>query len=174
METIYLAGGCFWCTEAVFKTIRGVLSVTPGYVGGTTIDPTYEQVCSGATGHAEAVGVSYDPKEVSLSDLLEIFFESHDPTMLNQQGNDVGTQYRSAIFYTEESQKPVIQDVVIKVQKEHRDPVVTEVHSAAAFYPAESYHRDYYIQHSTQPYCMAVISPKLQKIAKKFPENQIS
>lgn len=174
METIYLAGGCFWCTEAIFKTIRGVLSVIPGYIGGTTVDPTYEQVCSGTTGHAEAVGVSYDPKEVSLADILEIFFESHDATMLNQQGNDVGTQYRSAIFYTEESQKLVIQDVIIKVQKSHRDPIVTEVHSASKFYPAESYHKDYYIQHSAQPYCMAVISPKLNKITKKFSDKTIS
>lgn len=173
METIYLAGGCFWCTEAVFKTIRGVLSVTPGYIGGVTFEPTYEQVCSGGTGHAEAVMVSYDAKEVSLVDLLEIFFESHDPTMLNQQGNDIGTQYRSAIFYTEESQKPIIQSAIIKVQRKHKDPVVTEVHLAPKFYPAESYHKDYYIQHSSQPYCMAVISPKLQKVAKKFSEKII-
>lgn len=174
METIYLAGGCFWCTEAVFKTIRGVLSVVPGYTGGNTIDPTYEQVCSGETGHAEVVGVSYDPREVSLEDLLEIFFESHDPTMLNKQGNDIGTQYRSSIFYTDESQKDIIKSAIIKAQEKYKDPIVTEVESATAFYPAESYHKDYYIQHSSEPYCMAVISPKLEKIAKKFPENQIS
>ncbi len=171
METIYLAGGCFWCTEAIFKTIRGVSLVVPGYIGGTVEHPTYEQVCTGTTGHAEAIRVDYFPQEITLADLLEIFFEAHDPTTLHRQGNDVGTQYRSAIFYTIETQKTVIDEAIQKAQPHHKDPIVTEVLPAMVFFEAEAYHKNYYAEHTTQPYCTLVISPKLEKVQKKFADK---
>lgn len=171
METIYLAGGCFWCTEAVFKTIRGVSFVVPGYIGGTVEHPTYEQVSTGETGHAEAVRVDYFTQEISLKDLLEIFFDIHDPTTLHRQGNDIGTQYRSAIFYTNEAQKNVITEAIQNAQQHFTDPIVTEVLSAPVFYEAEAYHKNYYSEHTNQSYCTLVISPKLEKVQKKFADK---
>lgn len=168
MQTIYLAGGCFWCTEAVFKSIKGVESVTSGYIGGDVPNPSYEQICTGTTGHAEAVRVIYDEKVLSLSDLLEIFFATHVPTTLNRQGNDVGTQYRSAIFYTTPEQENIAHKAIEEAQKNYLDPIVTEVVPATTFYEAEEYHREYYFQHSSQPYCTLVISPKLDKLQKEF------
>lgn len=168
MQTIYLAGGCFWCTEAVFKSIKGVTEVMPGYIGGNVPNPTYEQICTGTTGHAEAVKVVYDESVLSLADLLEIFFATHVPTTLNRQGNDVGTQYRSAIFYSTPEQKEVAKSAIAQAQKSYNDPIVTEIVPASEFYPAEEYHRDYYFAHSNQPYCMLVISPKLEKLQKEF------
>jgi methionine-S-sulfoxide reductase len=168
MQTIYLAGGCFWCTEAVFKSIKGVESVVSGYIGGNIPNPSYEQICTGTTGHAEAVRVVYDENVLSLSDLLEIFFATHVPTTLNRQGNDVGTQYRSAIFYTTSEQQEVAHRAIQEAQKNYSDAIVTEVVPATTFYEAEEYHREYYFQHSNQPYCTLVISPKLDKLQKEF------
>lgn len=168
MQTIYLAGGCFWCTEAVFKSIKGVQSVMSGYIGGTVPNPSYEQVCSGTTGHAEAVKVVYDENVLSLADLLEIFFATHVPTTLNRQGNDVGTQYRSAIFYATPEQEKVAHVAIGEAQKNYLDPIVTEVVSATEFYEADESHREYYFKHSNQAYCTLVISPKLDKLQKEF------
>lgn len=174
MKTIYFGGGCFWCTEAVYKSIRGVLSVTPGYMGGTIPNPSYEAVCTGTTGHAEVIKVEFDQSIVSLSDLLEIFFDVHDPTTLNRQGNDIGTQYRSIIFYTEEDQKAVIDTALMHAAAHYPDrPIVTEVAQAREFYAAEDYHRDYYAQHTSQPYCQLVISPKLEKLQNHFPNKLV-
>lgn len=171
MQTIYLAGGCFWCTEAVFKSIKGVSEVVPGYIGGDLPNPTYEQICSGETGHAEAVKVVYDESILPLSDLLEIFFATHDPTTLNRQGNDVGTQYRSAIFFTNKEQENASHEAIKEAQKSFSQHIVTEVVPASEFYQAEEYHRDYYFAHSNQPYCMIVISPKLKKLQKDFADK---
>ena len=168
MQTIYLAGGCFWCTEAVFKSLKGVSEATPGYIGGMTANPTYEQICTGETGHSEAVKVVYDENLLKLSDLLEIFFATHVPTTLNRQGNDVGTQYRSAIFFTKKEQEEVVLESIKEAQKNFSDKIITEIVSATEFYPAEEYHRDYYFAHSNQAYCMLVISPKLEKLQKEF------
>ncbi len=174
MQTIYLAGGCFWCTEAVFKSLRGVSEVIPGYIGGTVVNPSYEQICTGETGHAEAVKVVYDERVLSLTDLLEIFFATHNPTTLNRQGNDVGTQYRSAIFFTNSQQEIASHEAFKEAQKKFSDKIVTEVVRATAFYPAEEYHRDYYFAHSNQPYCMLVIDPKLEKLQKDFGDKLVS
>jgi peptide-methionine (S)-S-oxide reductase len=173
MQTIYLAGGCFWCTEAVFKSIKGVTSVMPGYIGGSVPNPSYEQVCSGNTGHAEAVKIVYDENVLELSDLLEIFFATHVPTTLNRQGNDVGTQYRSAIFYTTPEQEKISREAIILAQKNYTDPIVTEIVSATDFYEADESHRDYYFQHSNNSYCTLVISPKLEKLQKEFGEMTV-
>ncbi len=173
METIYLAGGCFWCTEAIFKSIKGVDAVMPGYIGGSVPNPSYEAVCEGTTGHAEAVKVVYDPRVLAISDLLEIFFATHDPTTLNKQGNDVGTQYRSAIFCTTEEQVDASHNALEEAQKNFSDPIVTTITTATEFYPAEEYHREYYFAHSTNPYCMLVISPKLEKLQKDFSDKVI-
>lgn len=163
MEVATLAGGCFWCTEAIFKRLKGVASVIPGYTGGTKENPTYEQVCSGKTGHAEAIQVTFDPKIISFEQLLDIFFHLHDPTTLNQQGNDVGTQYRSAIFYHDENQK--------KISEKMKQPnFVTDIVLFTNFYPAEDYHRDYYAKNSYQPYCQYVIEPKITKLYKDYNE----
>ncbi len=171
MQTIYLAGGCFWCTEAVFKSIRGVSEVAPGYIGGTVPNPSYEEVCAGTTGHAEAVRVLYDENILSLSDLLEIFFATHDPTSLNRQGNDVGTQYRSSIFCTTDEQLTTAHKAVEEAQKNYTDPIVTTVVSATEFYIADESHRDYYFAHTNNPYCMLIISPKLEKLQKNFADK---
>lgn len=172
MKTMYFGGGCFWCTEAVFKSIHGVTTVVPGYMGGTVPNPSYESVCSGTTGHAEVVQVEYDPHIVTLPDLLDIFFETHDPTTLNRQGNDVGTQYRSVIFYTEDEQRTRIEDAISRAREKYAGKtMVTEIAQAREFYPAENYHYDYYAQHKTQPYCQLVISPKLEKLHKKFEDK---
>ncbi|MGO9480757.1 MAG: peptide-methionine (S)-S-oxide reductase MsrA [Candidatus Kryptoniota bacterium] len=169
-EVATLAGGCFWCIEAVFDDLKGVISVESGYSGGTTANPAYEQVCTGKTGHAEALQVTFDPQIVSYADILKIFFTVHDPTTLNRQGNDVGTQYRSVIFYRDEEQKRISEDVIkeIKSQKIWADPIVTELSPFKAFYQAEGYHQEYFANNPNQPYCRAVIAPKVAKFRKMY------
>lgn len=172
METIYLAGGCFWCTEAVFRALHGVMLVTPGYIGGHTVDPTYAEVCSGTTGHAEAAKVEYDPRVISLESILEVFFDSHDPTTLDRQGADVGSQYRSAIFYTKHEQRESAEKMIEKISKDlpTGKKIVTEIVQAPEFYPAENYHHDYYEQNKDKMYCELVIAPKLSKLKDKHEE----
>ncbi|RZJ33544.1 MAG: peptide-methionine (S)-S-oxide reductase [Flavobacterium sp.] len=172
-EVATFAGGCFWCTEAVFLEMDGVKSVVSGYIGGKTPNPTYKQVCTGETGHAEAIQITYDPKKVSFGDLLEIFFATHDPTTLNRQGNDVGTQYRSEIFYHNDAQKKLSEDYIALLNKENTfgKPVVTKVTPAPTFYPAEDYHQDYYNQNKEQSYCTYVITPKVEKVRQKFKDK---
>lgn len=164
------ASGCFWCTEAVFKLIKGVTAVEPGYAGGTMVDPTYELVCAGVTGHAEAVRVTYDPAIISYDDLLTVFFTSHDPTQLNRQGNDIGAQYRSAIFYADDTQREAAEAYIADLQPEYNNGIVTEVTPLAVFYPAEAYHHDYFAKNPTQAYCAAVIAPKVEKVQERFAE----
>jgi len=172
METATFAGGCFWCTEAVFLEIDGVKSVVSGYIGGKNPNPTYKEVCNGNTGHAEAVQITYDPKKVDFGELLEIFFATHDPTTLNRQGNDVGTQYRSEIFYHTEAQKELSEAYIQELQKESTygfgKKVVTGVTKAPTFYPAEDYHQNYYAQNKQQAYCSYVITPKVEKVREKY------
>jgi len=170
-QTATLAGGCFWCLEAVYDLMAGVVSVQSGYSGGRRPNPTYEQVCSGATGHAEVVQITFDPKVISFRDLLDVFFTIHDPTTLNRQGADVGTQYRSAIFFHDEEQKRVAEEVIrgLEASRTWRDPIVTEVVPFAAFYAAEDYHQQYFARHGSQPYCRAVIAPKVAKFQVQFP-----
>ena len=165
-----LAGGCFWCLEAVFLELRGVASVRSGYSGGRVPDPTYEQVCSGRTGHAEAVQITFDPSGISFRDLLEVFFTIHDPTTPNRQGADVGTQYRSAIFWHTPAQEAVAEQVIAALDAAAlwNAPIVTEVTPLTAFYPAEAYHGDYYRRNPDQPYCRLVIAPKVAKARAKF------
>ncbi len=172
METAVFGGGCFWCTEAVFKMLMGVKSVLPGYAGGEKSNPTYEDVSSGRTGYVEVVQVEYDPNQVKYETLLTIFFASHDPTTLNRQGNDVGTQYRSVVFYTNEDQKNVANNFIENLEKTSKegDHIVTTVEPLKDFYQAEDYHRDYYATHKSAPYCQVVINPKLEKVQKKFAE----
>jgi peptide-methionine (S)-S-oxide reductase len=169
-EIATLAGGCFWCLEAVFKDLRGVDSVVSGYSGGSVTNPTYNQVCSGTTGHAEVVQVTFDPQVVTFREILEVFFTIHDPTTLNRQGADAGTQYRSAIFYHSPAQREVAEQVIAELTAEQlwRDPVVTEVTPLTEFYAAEDYHQDYFENNPYQPYCMAVVAPKVAKFRKKF------
>jgi peptide-methionine (S)-S-oxide reductase len=167
-ETIVFGGGCFWCTEAVFKMFHGVIKTMPGYAGGITKNPTYEEVCNGDTGHAEVLEVEYDPKVADLGKLLEIFFEMHDPTVLNRQGADVGSQYRSIILYNNAKQKDIIESFIEKIRKNFKNPIVTEVKKLEKFYPAENYHKDYFGKNPLQPYCMFVVRPKVQKIKKEF------
>jgi len=169
IKTIYLAGGCFWCTEAVFQRIKGVQKVTPGYIDGLVKNPAYREVCTGKTGHTEAIAVVYDPKEIGLADLLLIFFNTHDPTTLNRQGNDVGTQYRSGIYYTEVKQKELALEVIqqLKTEKIFTNPIVTEVKEATPFYTAEE-QLDYYNQNTDQPYCTYIIDPKIKKLKTYF------
>jgi peptide-methionine (S)-S-oxide reductase len=168
--TATLAGGCFWCLEAVFKEVEGVTSVMPGYTGGKKDNPTYEQVCSGNTGHAEAVQIDFDPRITSYRKLLEIFFTAHDPTTLNRQGNDVGTQYRSAIFYHDETQKAVAEGLVqeMTAARAWKGKIVTEIVPFTRFYPAEKYHIDYFARNPEQAYCQIVIAPKLNKFRKQW------
>ncbi len=171
MATEYatLAGGCFWCTEAVFKQINGVQSLESGYIGGHTGNPTYKQVCNGDTGHAEAIRIGFDPDVISYGDLLDISFATHDPTQLNRQGNDIGTQYRSAIFPASPEQEAEAQAAIARAQAEHTDPVVTTIEADATWYPAEDYHQDYWAGEGQENrYCLAVIPPKLQKLRKRF------
>ena len=172
-ETATLAGGCFWCLEAAFQQLKGVTAVASGYAGGTVPNPTYEAVCSGRTGHAEVTQVEFDPAVISYRDLLDVFFTIHDPTTLNQQGADVGTQYRSAIFYQSPEQERVARETIAQIEATHvwDDLIVTEVVPLAAFYPAEQYHRDYYNRNQNQPYCRAVIAPKVAKLRKHFLER---
>lgn len=163
-----LGGGCFWCTEAVFKLFPGVVRTDPGYAGGHTKNPTYKEVCSGKTGHAEVLKVEYDPDRISLDKVLEIFFAMHDPTSTDRQGNDVGAQYRSAIFYTDDADRAKIDSYIDSIRGEYSKPVVTAVGKLDAFYPAESTHKDYFARNPLQPYCMLVIGPKVRKIRKEF------
>lgn len=172
-EVATLGGGCFWCLEAVYDEVRGVEDVVSGYTGGANANPTYEQVCSGRTGHAEVVQVTYDPSVVSFRDLLDVFFSIHDPTTLNRQGADVGTQYRSAIFYHTPEQKQVAEQAIADVTAQgiYRDPIVTEVTPLGAFYVAEDYHQEYFARNPYQGYCMAVVAPKVSKFRKQHIER---
>jgi len=165
-----LAGGCFWCLEAVFERLRGVESVMPGYTGGQAEHPDYESVCGGKTGHAEAVEIRYDPAQIGYDELLAIFFSIHDPTTLNRQGNDIGTQYRSAIFWHDELQHATAQAMIDELNTAGvwRAPIVTELQRAGRFYPAEPYHRHYFAQHPEQGYCQFVIAPKVEKFSQVF------
>ena len=169
-EIATLAGGCFWCLEAVFDEMKGVESVVSGYMGGRTLNPTYEQVCGGDTGHAEVVQITFVPAITSFKELLEVFFVIHDPTTLNYQGNDHGTQYRSAVLYHSAQQQAAAREVIAKLDaaKLWADPIVTEVSPAATFYPAEGYHQEYFTRNPGQPYCRAVVQPKVAKFRKHF------
>ena len=173
LQTAVFGGGCFWCLEAVFERVTGVKSVESGYMGGRRPTPTYEQVCTGATGHAEVVRVTFDPSQVSYRDLLDIFFAIHDPTTLNRQGADAGTQYRSVIFYLDDDQRRQAEQAMVELNRAHAypDPVVTAVEPASEFYMAEDYHQQYYAQHRSAPYCQYVIAPKLKKFEQKFASN---
>jgi peptide-methionine (S)-S-oxide reductase len=164
-----LAGGCFWCLEAAYDELRGVENVESGYAGGTVENPTYDAVCTGRTGHAEVVQITYDPAVISYDDLLEVFFTVHDPTQLNRQGADVGTQYRSAIFHATPEEERAARAMIERLENERvfDAPIVTTLEPLTRFYPAESYHRDYYVRNERQPYCQAVISPKLSKLRSK-------
>lgn len=169
-EVAVFGGGCFWCTEAVFDELRGVISVMPGYAGGGTENPTYEQVCSGRTGHAEVIRIDYDPGQITYKDLLTVFFATHDPTTLNRQGNDVGTQYRSIVLYASEEQKREAEGCIKELNDSSAfgKPVVTEVKPLGEFYQGEGYHQKYYANNSFQPYCQVIITPKLYKLHKQF------
>lgn len=171
-EIIVLGGGCFWCTEAVFKMVRGVTSVLPGYAGGTTKNPTYKDVCSGESGHAEVIQIEYNPQEVRIEDILTIFFGSHDPTTLNRQGADIGTQYRSVIFYTTDVQKEIATKMIKEINESNSlgDPITTEILPLDVFYLAESYHQDYFALNKEATYCQLVINPKLEKVQAKYAE----
>lgn len=170
LEKAVFGGGCFWCTEAVFKLLKGVSAVKPGYAGGSVENPTYEQVSAGMTGHAEVIYIEYDPAQVAYRTLLTVFFASHDPTTLNRQGADVGTQYRSAVFYTTPGQKADVEAVIAEIDRSNPsgDPVVTEVAPLGAFYEAENYHHDYFANHQENRYCQVVINPKLEKVQHAF------
>lgn len=172
-DTATLAGGCFWCIEAVFQRLQGVDTVVSGYIGGSVDNPTYKEVCDGNTGHAEACQITYDPSVVSYADLLHVFFTAHDPTTLNRQGNDVGTQYRSAVFYHTDEQRAVAEDYIKQLTeaKTWPDPIVTEITKATTFYPAEDYHQNYYMQNGSQPYCAFVVRPKVEKFMQKFDQR---
>lgn len=167
-EIAIFGGGCFWCTEAIYQELKGVIAIKPGYAGGTTPSPTYEQVCTGKTGHAEAIQVEFNPEEVSYETLLTVFFGTHDPTTPDRQGNDSGTQYRSIILYTTPEQKTEAEAFIQAAQKDLDVPIVTEVKPLAKFYEAEDYHQNYYAKNVLQPYCQFVINPKLSKLKEKF------
>jgi len=171
-ELATVGGGCFWCTEAVFQRLPGVISIASGYAGGTTGNPTYEQVCRGNTGHAEVIQIEFDPQKISYQKLLHYFWEAHDPTTLNQQGADTGTQYRSIILYHSEAQKLAAEKSKLEAQTSFKSPIVTEIVPLKKFYKAETYHQDYYNENSAQPYCRAVIRPKVEKIEKQLKEEQ--
>ena len=173
LEVATLSGGCFWCTEAVFDQLKGVVRVESGYSGGNVPDPSYEDVCSGDTGHAESIEVTYDPALISYADLLHIFFTAHDPTTLNRQGADVGTQYRSAIFYHNQEQEKIARQVIMELNDSHvwKKPIVTEVAPYKKFYRAEDYHQQYYANNSRQPYCKIVIEPKIAKLREHYREK---
>jgi peptide-methionine (S)-S-oxide reductase len=171
-EQAILAGGCFWCTEAIFKDVIGVSRVESGYTGGHVADPTYKQVCGGDTGHAEAVRLTFDPGVISYDDILDIYFATHDPTQLNRQGNDVGTQYRSAIFPHDAAQEAAARAAIERAQAQWTAPIVTTIEPLGRWYPAEDYHQDYFAREGDRnPYCMAVIDPKLRKFRKSFAER---
>lgn len=170
LEKITLGGGCFWCTEAVYLQMKGVVDVKPGYSGGHVKNPSYKEVCNETTGHAEVVQITYDPAVASFAEILEVFFVTHDPTTLNRQGNDVGTQYRSAIFYHTPKQKEIALQIIANLEKEkaYKNPIVTEVTEFKAFYPAEDYHVNYFARNKNQPYCQFVVAPKVEKFKKIF------
>jgi peptide-methionine (S)-S-oxide reductase len=172
-ETILLGGGCFWCLEPIYDALDGVTDVVSGYAGGQTVNPSYEQVCSGRTGHAEVLRVTFDPEKISLREILEVFFVIHDPTTLNRQGNDVGTQYRSVVFYSNPTQKAVVLDVIssFEASKVWDDPIVTEVSEAPTFYPAEEYHQNYFERNSSQGYCRVIIAPKVMKFRQRYADR---
>lgn len=173
IEIATFAGGCFWCTEAIFLALEGVESVVSGYIGGQTVRPTYKEICTGTTGHAEAVQITFDANKVSFAELLSIFFATHDPTTLNRQGNDVGTQYRSEVFYHNHSQKVIAEDYInlLDLSKKFSQPIVTKISASTVFYPAEAYHQNYYNQNKTQGYCSFVIAPKMEKLQQYFSSN---
>lgn len=172
MQRAIVAGGCFWCTEAVYRDVLGVIDVESGYIGGEVENPTYKQVCAGDTGHAEAVRVTFNPEIVRYGDVLDIFFATHDPTQLNRQGNDVGTQYRSAIFPLDDAQREAAEAAIERAQASHEDPVVTTIEGPATWYPAEDYHQEYWEGDGQRnPYCQLTIPPKLQKLRKSFAER---
>ena len=173
LDTATFGEGCFWCTEAVFQRLEGVVSVESGYSGGTVPDPTYEQVCTGTTGHAEVTQIMYDPSKISYDELLRVFWKTHDPTTLNRQGNDAGTQYRSVIFYHDAKQKELAENYKKELDASGawKDPIVTEISPFKVFYKAESYHQDYYNNNTYKPYCMFVIGPKLEKFEKVFKDK---
>ena len=173
LEVATFAGGCFWCTEAVFLELEGVKTVTSGYIGGKTINPTYKEICNGDTGHAEAIQITFDPSKISFGELLEVFFATHDPTTLNRQGNDSGTQYRSEIFYHNENQKKTSEDYIalLTIENTFGKPIVTVISGATKFYEAEDYHQNYYNQNKSQGYCSYVITPKVDKVRKLFKDK---
>ena len=170
LSTATFGNGCFWCTEAIFQQLKGVETVVPGYTGGEVKNPTYKAVCAGTTGHAEVIQITYDPQIISYRELLDVFFYTHDPTTLNRQGYDVGTQYRSAIFYNDKEQKEAAEKIIqeLNAEKVYDDPIVTEVTPIDVFYLAEDYHKNYYNNNKNQGYCRAVINPKLDKFMKKY------
>ncbi len=172
-ETAILGGGCFWCVEAAIKQLKGVESVRSGYMGGRDPNPTYQQVCGGNTGHVEVAEITFDPSVITFNDLLHVFFTLHDPTTLNRQGNDIGEQYRSVIFYRDEAQKKTAEEVIAELtsDKVFPKPIVTAVEPASTFYVAEDYHQDYFANNSMQPYCMFVVAPKVTKIREKYAQR---
>ncbi len=167
-ETTTLAGGCFWCLEAVYADLKGILKVESGYSGGITSNPSYQAVCTGETGHAEVVQISFEPEIISFDDLLRVFFSIHNPTTLNRQGADVGTQYRSAIFYHSLEQKEIAEQIMAETTEQWANPIVTEIVPFEKFYPAEAYHQNYFANNANQPYCRAVVAPKVEKFRKTF------
>lgn len=170
LEVIVLGGGCFWCTEAIFKKLKGVINVSPGYAGGDLVAPTYEQVSSGKTGHAEVVKLEYNPAIISLQDILKVFFTSHDPTTPNRQGHDIGSQYRSIILYTNDKQKEIAEKYIVYLEENNffKNKIITEIKLLKKFYQAEDYHLDYYQKNPYKPYCLLNINPKLNKLKKQF------
>jgi len=173
LEVAILGGGCFWCLDAVFRELDGVNAVESGYAGGSVANPTYEDICTGRTGHAEVVRVTFDPSVLSFRDLLTVFFTIHDPTTMNRQGNDVGSQYRSVVFCQSDEQRATTREVIaaLDAEKLWSGPIVTEVAGASSFYPAEAYHQDYFEQNTNQPYCMFVVAPKVAKFRKAFAQR---
>ena len=173
LEVVVLGGGCFWCTEAVFLRLNGVIQVNSGYAGGLVERPSYQQICSGTTGHAEVIQVTFEPTKINLSELLAVFWATHDPTTLNRQGADTGPQYRSAIFYLTEEQEKLASEMMEKLNqsKEFSDPIVTEITAFSNFYPAEKYHQNYYTLNEGQPYCQYVVRPKVEKLQRLFEDK---
>lgn len=171
-EVVTLAGGCFWCLEAVYDELEGVLSVESGYMGGALPNPSYQQVCGGKTGHAEVVQIRFDPAVLSFHELLAVFFAIHDPSTLNRQGNDVGTQYRSAIFYHSPEQRKTAEEVIAELRPEFKSPIVTQLEPATPFYVAEDYHQEYFANNPNQPYCQLVVWPKVEKFRRKFGDRR--
>lgn len=170
MDKIILGGGCFWCTEAIFQRLKGVISVKSGYAGGEIPNPSYDEVCEGNTGHVEAIEIEFNPQEIELGTILEVFLHTHNPTIRNQQGNDIGTQYQSTVFYFDEKQKEIVKKVIDKITKEgiYSKPIITDVKPYINFYEAEKYHQNYYNRNESAPYCSFIIAPKIQKLLKEY------